>query len=165
MFGDEALTDNLLLDSFRFYVSSEERGILDNVIDGKLSPNDGEFLDLLSSFKCYRNPTEQNVKEIILELAHQEIVQKPRYVANCWSPIFTILKKSIKTPGDLGMLNQERKPTPKRVVQLLEARPSSDAERCCFDHLKRYLKTLEGNITTFLRFVTGSDILNCSTNY
>lgn len=163
LFGDEALTDDLLLDSFRFYLSSEERNTLDECFAGRLSPNDGEILDLLSSFKCYRNPTEENLKEIILELAHQEIVQKPRYVTNCWSPIFTILKKLIKTSDDLSKSYQERKPTPKKVVQLLEANPSSDAEKCCFDHLKGYLKSLEGNISTFLRFVTGSDILNCGT--
>jgi len=128
-----------------------------------LSPQEGEFLDLLSSFKGYRNPKEQNVKEIILELLHQEIVQKPKYVANYGSPIFTIRTKLIKTPDDLSKLYHERKPTPKKVVQLLEASPASDAERCCFDHLKRYSKSLEGNISTFLTFVTGSDILNCST--
>ena len=147
---------------FVFFVSSEW-GILDNCIAGKLSPQEGEFLDLLSSFKGYRNPKEQNVKEVILELPHQEIVQKPRYVANCWSPIFTIHKKLIMTPDDLSKLYHERKRTPKKVVQLLEASPASDAERCCFDHLKRYSKSLEGNISTFLTFVTGSDILNCST--
>ena len=160
LFGDEALTDDLLLDSFRFYLSSEERATLDECLAGTLSPNDGEILHLLSSFICYRNPTEENLKEIILELAHQEIVQKPRYVTDCWSPIITILKKLIKTPDDLSKLYKERKPTPKKVVQLLEASPFSDAERCC---LKRYLKSLERNISTFLRFVTGSDILNCST--
>lgn len=128
-----------------------------------MSPSDGKILDLLSSFKCYRNPTEENLQEIILVLAHQEIVQKPRYVTDCWSPIITILKKLIKTPDDLSELYKERKPTPKKVVQLLEASPFSDAERCCFDYLKRYLKSLERNISTFLRFVTGSDILSCST--
>ena len=60
LFGDKALTDDLLLDSIRFYVSSEEQVILHNCIAGKLSPRDGKFLDLLSSSKCYRNPTEQN---------------------------------------------------------------------------------------------------------
>ena len=84
LFGDEALTDDLLLDSFRFYLSSEERETLDECFAGRLSPNDGEILDLLSSLKCYRNPTEENLKEIILELAHQEFVQKPRYGTNCW---------------------------------------------------------------------------------
>ena len=157
LFGDEALTEDLLLDSVRFYLSSEERATLDECLAVRLSPNDGEILDLPSSFKCYRNPTEENLKEILLELAHQENVQKPRYVTNCWSPIFTILKKLIKTPDDLSKLYLERKLTPKKAVQLLEATPASD------DHLKRYLKSLEGNISTSLRFVTGSDIQNCST--
>lgn len=163
LFGDEALSDGLLLDSFRFYVSSDERDIIDSCIAGNLKPDDGDLLDFLSSFKCYRNPTEQNVKEIILELAHQEIVQKPRYVANCWSPLFMILRKLIKTNDGLSKLYEERKPTPKKVIKVLEANPVSDAERCCFDHLKRYLKSLEGHISSFLRFVTGSDILICST--
>ena len=74
LFGDEALTDDLLLDSSRFFLSSEDRATVDECLAGKFSPNDGEILDLLSSFKCYRNPTEENLKEIILELAHQEIV-------------------------------------------------------------------------------------------
>lgn len=127
-----------------------------------MHPNDDELLDFLSSFKCYRNPTEQNIREIILKIAHQEIVQKPRFVANCWSPLFIKLRKLIKTSDDLTKLYEERKPTPKKVVKLLEASPQNDAERCCLDHLKRYLKSLEGNISNFLRFVTGSDILTCT---
>ena len=34
LFGDEALTDDLLLDSFRFYLSSEERDTLDGCFVG-----------------------------------------------------------------------------------------------------------------------------------
>ena len=62
-FEDEALTNDLLLDSFRFYVSSDDRDILANCIAGNVHPNDDELLDFLSSFKCYRNATEQNIKE------------------------------------------------------------------------------------------------------
>lgn len=61
LFEDEALTNDVL-DSFRFYVSSDDRDILANCIAGNVHPNDDELLDFLSSFKCYRNPTEQNIK-------------------------------------------------------------------------------------------------------
>ena len=47
-------------------------------------------------------------------------------------------------------------------MKLLEAGRENDAERCRLDHLKRYLKSLEGNISNFLPFVTGSDILTCT---
>ena len=91
------MTNDLLLDSFRFYVSSDDRDILANCIAGNVHPNDDELLDFFSSFKCDRNPTEQNIREIILEIAHQGIVQKTWFVANCWSPLFTKLQKWIKT--------------------------------------------------------------------
>ena len=95
---------DLLLDSFRFYVSSDDRDILANCIAGNVHPNDDELIDFLSSFKCYRNPTEQNIGEIILEIAHQETVQKPRFVANFWSPHFIKLWKLIETSDDLTKL-------------------------------------------------------------
>ena len=74
LFEDEALTNDFLLGSFRFYVSSDDRDIVANCIAGNVHPNDDELIDFLSSFKCYRNPTEQNIREIILKIAHQEIV-------------------------------------------------------------------------------------------
>ena len=93
IWGSFAVGDHLrrctdLLDSFHFYVSSDDRDILANCIAGNVHLNEDELLDFFSSFKCYRNPTEQSIREIILEIAHQEILQKPRFVANCWSPVF-----------------------------------------------------------------------------
>ena len=46
---------------FVFFVSSEW-GILDNCIAGKLSPQEGEFLDLLSSFKMLQKPNTAKCK-------------------------------------------------------------------------------------------------------
>ena len=68
----------------------------------------------------------------------------------------------IRASDVLTKFCEERKPTPRKVVKLVQARPENDAERCCLDHLKRYLKSREGNISNFLLFVTGSDILTCT---
>lgn len=38
---------------------------------------------------------------------------------------------------------------------------SSDAKRACFDHLKRYIRSIKGNIACFLHFVTDSNIIIC----
>ena len=55
---------------------------------------------------------------------------------------------------------EEKRPTPKRVVKLLKAEPSSDVERTCLDHLKRYIKSLgESQLAGLLQFVTGSNII------
>ncbi len=43
-----------------------------------------EFVESLDRFNCRKMPTTENVKNLILEVAHKEIVQKPQYVAVCW---------------------------------------------------------------------------------
>lgn len=91
-------------------------------------------------------------------------MQKPKYVANCWAPVFSVLKvfKGLNTIEELTKVYEERKPTPKKIIRLLEANPTTDAERNCLDHLKRHIRTLEGNVSIFLRYVTGSDVITTS---
>ena len=54
------------------------------------------------------------------------------------------------------------KPTSRKVVKLFDASPRTEAEHTCLDHVKRYIRSLEGNsLNQFLAFVTGSDVLVC----
>ena len=61
------------------------------------------------------------------------------------------------------MKNWDWRPCPSSSMPLTKSTCSVHCFSCCFDHLKTYLKSLEGNISNFLRFVTGSDIVNYST--
>ena len=53
---------------------------------------------MLSSYNCYRIPKKENLKEILLEVAHQKLIQKPRYVTNCFSSVFTRSTERLKGP-------------------------------------------------------------------
>lgn len=54
----------------------------------------------------------------------------------------------------------EKNPSSKRIIKLLDVEQNSDSERACFDHLKRYIKSLDDNMLAgFLQFITGSDII------
>ncbi len=54
----------------------------------------------------------------------------------------------------------EKKATSKRYIKLVNVDPKSDSERACFDHLKRYIKSLnENTLAAFLQFLTGSDMI------
>lgn len=141
----------------------EEQEIVNDVLSGKLNPDDDDVLEFLSSYKCFKTPNEKTFESIIWELAHQEIIQKPRYIANCWAPIVSMLKAYLpfQSPDKIVNLFSEKKPNGKKVLKMLDAHPSSDAERACFDHLKRYIRSIEGNIGCFLHFVTGSNIIIC----
>lgn len=55
---------------------------------------------------------------------------------------------------------EEKRPTGRKVVKLLKCEPAKDSEQQCLDHLKRYIKSLQGqSLTQFLQFTTGSDII------
>ncbi len=164
LFGECSITKIFLVESFKAYLSMGEQEIVNDVLSGKLNPMDDDVLDFLSSFKCFKSPAEKSdFESIIWELAHQEIIQKPRYIANCWGPIVSILKAypPFQSPDNVVSLFNEKRPNGRKVIKMLDAHPSNDAERACFDHLKRYIRSVEGNIGCFLHFTTGSNILVC----
>ena len=95
-----------------------------------------DLKELLSSYKCYRLPSEENIQNVFCQLAHQELIQTPRYVANCWSPILRSLKthECFENESELLSFYEQLKPTPKKVIKILNASPTNDAERNTFDH-------------------------------
>ena len=100
---------------------------------------------------------------IVEELAHQELIQKPKYVANVWHPIVKSLMshKEFKDLQSLEDLYKAKVPTPRKICKLFVAHPVSNSERECFDHLKRYVKSLNDNLLcAFLQFVTGSNVIS-----
>ena len=67
---------------------------------------DCDLIDFLSTYKCFRQPTVQIIRNFILELVHQELIQRPRYIAECWAPVVETLKThqgvtSVKKTGEL----------------------------------------------------------------
>ena len=162
--GEEKLSNDLLLDSFKLYVSADEKEVIDACMDGHFDINNEDTLDFLSSYKCFRVANAENINEIIFQLAHQEIVQRPKYIAACWSTMLKCLTvfDPFKTIEDLRSMYEEKTVSPKKVLKLLSAQPGNDAERESFDHLKRFVKSLtDGALSAFLQFTTGSDIIIC----
>ena len=163
LFGEGGISKSFLVESFKAYLSMGEKEIVNDVLSGKLNPIDEDVLEFLSSYKCFKTPSEKTFESIIWELAHQEIIQRPRYIANCWTPIVSILKAylPLQSPDNIVNLFSEKKPSGKKVIKLLDVHPSSEAERACFDQLKRYIRSIEGNLGCFLHFITGSNIIAC----
>ena len=164
LFGEESITPDLLLASFREYIAAEDREVLDKCLSDAFDPEDKETIEFLSALKCFRLPNKDNIKTIIMELAHQELVQKPRYVLNSWAPILDSLRfdHSFQTLEGLKELYDRKRPTARKINNLFKAEPSNDAERQSLGHLKRFVKSLEGKaLAKFLHFCTGSDVITC----
>ncbi len=164
LFGDDSISGEFLLSCFRQYLSDDERNTFDKCLedDFDFDPDDEDLMDLLSNYKCFRNPSKENIRHIMSEIAHQEIIQKPRYVINCWSPVLKSLKilPNFQSVKDVENPYEAKRPTTKKVLKLIQSEPTSDKERQCLDHLKKYIRSLQGNfLPLFLQFVTGSDVI------
>lgn len=102
MFGEDAITNDMYLQSFKRYVSRAEADIIEKVIERKLSLDDDDFVDFLSAFDCKKVVNEANITEILIELAHKELVQKPSYVGDCWEKNIDLPKVVFSNNGRVG---------------------------------------------------------------
>ena len=163
LFGEEALPKKMLSESFYEYISRDERETLTQSISNECDPStDDEVLEILSSYNCKSRVTKENMPKIIEELAHQEIIQHPKYIASAWAPIICSLKAFVefKCIPSLKSLYELKRPTPKTVIKLFDAKTATDNERECFAHLKRFVKSLDiSMLGVFLQFVTGSNVI------
>ena len=99
-----------------------------------------------------------------VELAHQELIQRPRNIAQCWAPILRELEvnKPFKTPCIVEFFSL-RTPTARKVLRVINSNPSSHVERQCFDFLKKFIRSLDASaLETFPKFITGSDSMPSS---
>lgn len=61
--------------------------------------------------------------------------------------------------NSMSTMYERKKPTSKHAIKLLNVDPSSDAESASFDHLKRFIKSLDDSkLAGLLQFITGSNI-------
>ena len=85
LFGEEAVKEYLLLESFLSYLTSDERELVNLSLNGKLDKEqENEWLDLLERFNCETVPKAKQVKDVVLEIAHKEFIQTPRYIVDSW---------------------------------------------------------------------------------
>lgn len=160
--GEDRVSNQVLVESFMAYIAEDEREVVNNCLKNtsEIADND-DLLDVLGSYNCYRKPNEENIEDILCQLAHQELIQRPRYVSNCWAAILQPLKSRLPFQNMESILQfyEELKPTAKKVVQILDASPQNEAQRNAFAHLVRYVKSLGGNVSAFLQFTTGGDVI------
>ena len=142
-------------------MSEDEKEVINRCLVNRAKDSHTELLELLSSYKCYHTPNEDNIQSIFSQLAHQELIQKPCYISNCWIPVLQSLKAltPFHNPENILQFYEDKKPTPKKVIKMLDASPENDPHRITLEHLTRYIKSLGGNVGAFLQFTTGANVI------
>jgi len=161
IFGENAVPEETLLKSFQKYIAKDEQEIVAEALKGNLDVD--ELIEVLDRFGCRKLPTQENAKDLILEVAHKEIVQKPQYVADAWREALKMMVKSkdeLATIEGLCDLYQTVAPTNRKVLSMLRADPQNNSERAALDFLKRFVRGMDTpQLKSFLRYVTGADAL------
>lgn len=158
LYGESAVSDEMLLGSFKQYVSEDERKVVEKCANGEIEANDVELSELLSNFECKRTVTKSTILKTVIEVAHKELIQRPQYVADCWKEIITSLTGSFPTVESLRIFYGQLTPTNSRVLDTIDCEPNTQEERDSL--LKQFIKGLDSRmLTTFLRFFSGSDLM------
>ena len=118
LFVEQTMDDDFILASFRNYITCDEREILDGISQGHFRDDDEDLLDFLGNYKCYKLPTKETVQSIVSELAHHELIQKPRYIAECFREVLSGLKqhKALKSTESITTFYSEKRQTAKKVM-------------------------------------------------
>lgn len=164
LFGDSEINNKNLLNGFKLYVGMGEKDIIEKNL-ANLDTKDEDLLDFLDSYGSHSLPKDGSFKELVLEIAHQELVQKPKYIASCFSNTLSkILNKSIGDLNALYKMYKEKDPTPSKIVKALDVQKGLDAkQQKVVTFLIKFIKSLDNkDLRLFLRFVTASDNMSSS---
>ena len=80
LFGEENLNQEIKVDGFLQFVSSEEKDILRKAKDDYQSVDEDELLDVLGAYKYFTKPSSKNITIIISKMAHLHLIQAPKYL-------------------------------------------------------------------------------------
>ncbi|KAL4000587.1 olfactory receptor [Sarotherodon galilaeus] len=97
------LSDDLLFESLLFYLSQSDRDLITTALKEDLSDEDrDEVLDLMDRLDVSVLPTKENLKGLLLKVAHKQLIQKPAYAAEKMSLVAShFLKEAFQSPQDV----------------------------------------------------------------
>ena len=163
LFGEEHVTIKMLVVSFQNDLSSEERQCSEKILKEYKEENKEDLLEVLSAYNCFKKPSKDSLFSILQELGHQELLQKPKYIANAFAEVFRYcpqLQNLFPRPKELSEFYKERAPTSLTVVKALKVNDLTDIQRSVLHFLHGFIKSLnQKDLCRFLKFVTGGDIL------
>lgn len=162
IFGEHAVSTDSLFESLMLYLSQCERELITAALEGDLdSDGQDELLDLLDRLGVKAVPSQANLKAVLLQVAHKQIIQQPKYALDNMSAVAAqLLKTTITTTAKIQIMYTDKKTTCRKVLKLIEASPETPAERQALGFLQQYIRGLdEVGLRRLLRFVTGSDII------
>lgn len=156
------VNNQYLVDGFLNTLPFKSKDILQNALKDFKQIDEDELLDILQEFDCRLVVNEKNIKDVVSEIAHKEIIQRPKYIIDIWSEELRNKVIPIISKISLQEMYINNVPTSTNLLKNLQCPDKDDSEikRKVFGFLKKFIREADQMLCTkFLRFVTGSDII------
>lgn len=160
--GEHAVSPQMLIDSYKAYLSQLDAEVIDRAILNEMGADDqDELVDILSRADCRSIPDAENMTERIRNAAHKELVQEPKYALDAMAQAAsTTLLPLMPTLDTVLQIYEDSKPTPKKVIHLIDATVDTGAQEKALNFLKQYIRGLDADtLKKFLRYFTGAETL------
>ncbi|KAJ8938807.1 hypothetical protein NQ314_011324 [Rhamnusium bicolor] len=160
-FGQNIEDDDEILDNFLQYMCESEADVIKQALKNFGEVDNDELLDVLTSYATKWAPTKNNFKQLIRDIAHTELVQKPAFVVKCFGLEFKNNMNKISAM-EVAHLYKALKPSVKNCLAKIDIQNEQEItpERTkVYSYLKRFIKEADEKTRTgFFRFCTGSDL-------
>ncbi|KAM7406967.1 hypothetical protein PAMA_002936 [Pampus argenteus] len=162
IFGEHSVLPDLLFDSLMLYLGQSERDLLSTALqEAVVGDDEEELLDLMDRMGVRTVPTPDNLKAVLVQVAHKQMIQHPKYALDNIAEVAgPILRKFFPSVQDMKKLYEDIKPTTRKMIKMITASPANSAENQSLRFLHQYIRGLdEIGLRKLMRFLTGSDII------
>ncbi|CAG9772345.1 unnamed protein product [Ceutorhynchus assimilis] len=153
-FEDDELTSNFLN-----FISETDKQTIEEAQKNFDSVSHDELIDVFASYDCKWAPTKDNLGQLIRDIAHQELIQKPAFIVKC---IQQELGKKVEAFSEILNVYETLKPSVRNCLSkiiLYNPENTTLEQSNVFNFLKKFIKETDDKTRESLfRFCTGSNL-------
>lgn len=82
------ISEKEIMDNFINFISKSEANLVNMCLIDFDAINSEDLIDFVSTYKSKWAPTKENCVQLLKDIAHQELIQKPTYITKCFSEVF-----------------------------------------------------------------------------
>ena len=163
MFGEETVSTEDLCESFLLFLSDTDREVVKSALAGHLSDDDSEvFEDLLDREGCHAIPKMEQVRPVVMQMAHKCIVQNSNYALEAMRRVVQdSLVSAFPNVDSITSMYSNLKPTSKKICDLLAADPQTKEQSQALRFLMQFIRAQDNEgLGKVLRYLTASSIIS-----
>ena len=158
----EDVKPEMLLEDFVSYLCPTERDLVQHALEGCIDDDEQEdLIDFFDRYGCRKVPMQDEMRSQVIQIAHKQLIQRPKYALDKMKEVAqTGLSMYFPSCVEIKAMYKSKKPTVKKVLNLLDACPTTQDENQALKYLQQFIRAQgEVSLKKLLRFLTSADIM------